>query len=125
MIRREGPGWRLVRDSSRRSFPVMIGGESWAVELSEQEWKTLIPVIDELINQHKKMENQLMAEESICLEIERLPWWGCLDGDKCSWSLQLIREGNEESLRRFEAYWPFPAAQSITCAMKEMWDLCQ
>ena len=124
MIEHEGPGWRVARDSSRSRFPVMFGGDGWALELTEEEWISLIPLIDELINQHKKLENQLMPEESICLEIERKPWWGFLEGDRNTWSLKLVFEEEETSARGFEAYWPIPAAQSITSAMRAIWDGC-
>ncbi len=124
MIEQEGPGWRLARDTSRTCFPIIIGGAGWALELTEQEWQTLIPLIRDLVSEHKKMESQLMKEESITLEIERLPWWGCLEGHRDSWSLQLIFEGDENLSRGFEAFWPDPAAKSITFAMRNMWDSC-
>ena len=125
MIQHEGPGWRLAKDSSREKFPVIIGGDGWALELTEQEWISLIALINELITQHKGLENQLMQEESISLEIERQPWWGCLDGDRDSWSLHLVFESQASSERGFEAFWPKPAAQSIAYAMRNMWDCCQ
>ena len=120
MIQHEGSGWRVARDSSRSSFPVIIGGDGWALELTEEEWISLIPLIEDLINQHKQLENQLIPEESIYLEIERKPWWACLDGDRDSWSLQLILEDSGTSNRGFEAYWPIPAAQSIASAMRSI-----
>ena len=123
MIQHEGSGGRLARDSSRAAFPVLIGGDGWAVELTEEEWVSLIPLINDLINQHEQLENQLMEEELIGLEIEKPPWWGCLEGDRNSWSLQLVREkSGNDYLRGFEAYWPTPAAQSITSAMRAMWN---
>ena len=122
MIQHEGPGWRFARDTSRSIFPVIIGGDGWVVELTEKEWISLIPLIDELINQYQQLRNQLMKEESICLEMEREIWWGCLDGDRESWTLQLILEGKGQSLRGFEAFWPIPAAQAITSAMRKVWD---
>ena len=63
MIQSEGPGWRLARDLSRKDFPVLIGGEGWAIELTEQEWTSLVPLINDLTDQHQQLENQLMAEE--------------------------------------------------------------
>ena len=39
MIQQEGPGWRLAHDLSRNGFPFLIGGEFWAVELTEMEVK--------------------------------------------------------------------------------------
>ena len=120
MIQQEGPGWRFARDSSRCHFSVMIGGEGWAFELNEKEWTTLTSLIDELVYRHKQLASQLMPEEAICLEIGRESWWVCLEGDREAWSLQLVLEGNDQYLRGFEAFWPIPAAQSITSAMKIM-----
>ena len=124
MIQNEGPGWRLARDTSRTNFTVIIGGAGWTVELTEQEWISLMPIVDGLVNQHDQLVGQLMPEESICLEMEREPWWACLEGDRESWSLQLILEGDSHHLRGFEAYWPIPAAQAIANAMRLMWDCC-
>ena len=122
MIQKEGPGWRLARDSLRHHFSVMIGGDDWAFELNEKEWVTLISIVSELIDQHQKLESQLMPEETICLEIGREAWWACLEGDCDAWSLRLVLEGNgnDQYLRGFEAFWPSPAAQSIAFEMKAM-----
>ena len=125
MIQYEGPGWRLAKDTSRDFYTVMMGGEGWAIELTYEEWTSLRSLIEDLLNQHKKLENQLMPEESICIELEKSPWWGCLDGDRNSWSLQLVFENNNSYDRGFEAYWPIPAAQSMAVAMRKMWESCQ
>ena len=125
MITKEGPGWRLAMDPSRKRFPVLIGGESWAIELTDQEWESLVPLLLDLINQHQLLENQLMPQEAITLEIEREPWWACIDGNRYSWSLKLILQGDGEHLRSAEAFWPIPAAQDIAEAMRTIWDSTQ
>ncbi len=122
MIEYEGPGWRLVRDSSRKDFPYLIGGDGWSVEISETEWKELIPLIFDLIGQHKNLQDQLMPEEKISLEIERKAYWAHLDGNKDLWSLKIIIDGKEQNNRSLEVYWPIPNAQLITSAMRTMWD---
>ena len=122
MILQEGSGWRLAVDASRKSFPVLLGGENWAIELTHHEWKALLPIIDELIGELKKLENQLMPEELICLEMEKKPWWVCLDGEWQSWNLQIVIDGDGQSIRGAEAFWPTPASQSIVCAMRTIWD---
>ncbi len=66
MIEHEGPGWRVARDSLRSRFPVIIGGEGWAIELSEEEWISLMEIIKDLTTQHKKLDNFLMPDESVC-----------------------------------------------------------
>ena len=125
MIQQEGPGWRLARDPSRGSFPVLLGAEHWAIELTEEEWVSLVVLVDDLVEQYKNQESQLMPEEALCLEIERKPWWACLDGDRNAWSLQLVLEGDGRSRRGVEAFWPIPAAEAITAAMRTIWDSYQ
>ena len=53
MIKKEGPGWRLIRDSSRDNFSTLIGGESWAIELNQYEWENLVKVVIDLSDQYK------------------------------------------------------------------------
>ncbi len=125
MFQKEGPGWRLARDPSRTSFPVLIGGDHWAVELTEAEGKFLVSLILEIVDQHQEIVDQLMVEESVSLEIERDLWWACLDGNRFEWSLQVIMQSKASPLRGFEVYWPIPAAKSITSAMRTMWDCKQ
>ena len=48
MIKKEGPGWRLIRDSSRDNFSTLIGGETWAIELNQSEWENLVKIVIEL-----------------------------------------------------------------------------
>ena len=90
MIKKEGPGWRLIRDSSRGNFSTLIGGESWAIELNQFEWKTLVKVVIDLSDQYKNIKDQLMGDEDITLELESDPWLACLNGDQNGWRLKLI-----------------------------------
>ncbi len=122
MIQKEGLGWRLAKDSSKGKFPVLIGGKNWAFELTELEWVSLVQVVNDLVAEHRKIESELMPEELISLEIERQSWWACLDGDRYSWSLKLILQGDGRSERGVEGYWPVPAAQEFVSAMRTIWD---
>jgi len=125
LIQQEGPGWRLARDPARTAFPVLIGGEGWAFELTQDEWQCLQSLVVELTDQHQQLVDQLLAEESICLEMERQPWWACLDGDRHSWSLQVILQGDGEKARGAEGCWSVPAAQAMATAMRTAWDFDQ
>ena len=125
MIEREGPGWRLAIDSTKRKFPVLLGGDNWSIELTQEEWDLLLPLIEELLGQFKALKQHLMPEELLFLELDRRPWWGCIDGDMNSWSLQLILEGDDMSVRGLEIFWPSSAALSITSAMRSAWDSSQ
>tara|TARA_Y100001968_G_C19272139_1_gene674798 strand:+ start:592 stop:969 length:378 start_codon:yes stop_codon:yes gene_type:complete len=121
----EGSGWRLVEDSSRGEFSILIGSEFCSVEITNDEWLSMVPLLFDLIDQHKEYQNQLLAEESINLEMERENWWASLDGGKDSWSLKLIFNGNRSQIRSFEMYWPIQTAQTFVLAVRKMWDSYQ
>ena len=120
MIQQEGEGWRLARDLSRGHFCVLIGGASWAVELTDMEWRSLVVLLSELQDQHQSLVSQLMAEESISIELERGVWWGCLDGDRERWSLSIVLTA--EFGRGAEGHWPNPAAAAMVASMRTMLD---
>ena len=122
MIQQEGPGWRLSRDPSRPVFSVLIGGEHWALELKEGEACELASLIADLTDQHRSICDQLMAEESITVELERGSWWVCLEGDRSRWSIRGVCSGDGVQARGLEVCWPDQAAQAIVEAMRTMWD---
>ncbi len=124
MFQEEGPGWRLARDPARNKFPVLVGGENWAIELTDEEWTSFVSVFFELIDQHTQFIDRLMPQEVITLEIERGHWWACLDGNQDSWEFQFVLQGDAISRRGVEGCWPFPAAQEMASAMRKMWDSC-
>ena len=118
LIQHEGPGWRLVRDLNRGNYSVLVGGLSWAFELTEAEWICLSDIVLELVDQHRVLVDQLMLEESIELELDRAPWWCCLDGDRASWSLSVVLSAPDA--RSVEGRWPSPAAQAMAAAMRTL-----
>ncbi|MDA9729240.1 DUF1818 family protein, partial [Prochlorococcus sp. AH-736-N17] len=65
--------------------------------------------------------NELMDEESITLELEQLPWYIQLEGNKNEWSLRFVFESQEQT-RSFEMYWPIPIAKNLFYEIKKMWE---
>ena len=122
MIQEEGTGWRLAKDLSRGEFSWLIGGDHWATELTEYEWKTLYQIVSDLLAQYKEQKKQLLNEESISIEIEREIWWCCIDGGTNHWSLKLILSGDMLKRRGLEMYWPKNVANEFVNAMRIMWD---
>ncbi len=120
----EGPGWRLARDPLRGDYPVLIAGEIWAVELTESEGFLLVEVFTDLVSQYQVQLGELMPQEAVSIEIERQSLWACLEGDRETWSLRLILQGQGPSgfSRGFEVFWPAPAAEEFVTAMRKMWD---
>ncbi len=122
MIKKEGPGWRIIRDSSRDNFSTLIGGETWAIELNNSEWKNLVKVVIDLSDQYKAVKGQLMGDEDITLELERSPWFAILKGDQYGWNLRLILSASGLLNRGVEVYWPRNVTNHVANAMRTMWD---
>ena len=122
MIKKEGPGWRIIRDSSRDNFSTLIGGENWAIELNKFEWENLVKLVIDLSDQYKSVREQLMGDEDITLELERSPWLAILKGDQNGWNLRLILSASGLLNRGAEVYWPRNVTNHVTNAMRIMWD---
>ncbi len=122
MIKKEGQGWRIIRDSSRTNFSTLIGGESWAIELNQHEWNTLVKAVNNLSDQYQDIKVQLMDDEDITLEMESNPWLAILKGDKNGWNLKLILNSSDSLIRGAEVYWPSNVTCQLANAMRTMWD---
>ena len=122
MIKKEGQGWRIIRDLSRDNFSTLIGGESWAIELNEFEWGTLVKIVIDLSDQYQDIKDQLMGDEDITLELERSPWLAILKGDQYGWSLKLILHTTGSLNRGAEIFWDKKVTEKVTYAMRTMWD---
>ena len=124
MIKKEGPGWRIIRDSSKEKFSTLIGGDSWAIELTRSEWETLVKVVIDLSDQYKNIKDQLMGDEDITLELESDPWLAILKGDQNGWKLKLILDSKDSLNRGAEIFWPRNVTFNLVNAMRTMWDSC-
>ncbi len=122
MIKQEGPGWRIIRDLSRDNFSSLIGGENWAIELTQYEWEELVRLVIDLSDQYRDVKDQLMGDEDITLELERSYWLAILKGDQYGWNLKLILNGSLSVNRGAEVFWPRNVTKQVSKAMRTMWD---
>ena len=113
--------WRLFRDFKKGKFCFLIGVDNWSVELQKNEFYSLYILLLRLNEQLLSIKNELMEEESISLEIEHLPWFIELEGNKKEWSLRFVFESQDQT-RSFEMYWPIPIAQNLFYEIKNMWE---
>ena len=95
--------------------------DNWSIELQKSEFNSLYLLMKRINEQLFAIKNQLMDEESITLELEQLPWYIELKGNKIEWSLRFIFESQDET-RSFEMYWPIPIAQNLYHEIKKMWE---
>ena len=129
----EGEGWRLVVDLSRAPFPVLVGGEHWATELTAVEALALAKGVARLVDQHHSLADQLMAEEAIDLELELLlesssdpcattagSLWLGLEGDRDQWRLSFVLTCSDLGRRSLEGAWTPVASPALAAALAAM-----
>ena len=113
--------WSISKDFKKGKFCFLIAVNNWAIELQKSEFYSLYLLLSKLNKQLFEINNQLMEEELINLEIEKLPWYIELEGKKNEWNLRLVFESQEQT-RSFEMYWPIPIAQNLFYEIKNMWE---
>ena len=113
--------WRLSRDFKKGKFCFLIGIDNWSIELQKSECESLYLLLSKINAQLLGIKNELMAEESITLVLEQLPWFIELEGKKNEWSLRFVFESQDQT-RSFEMYWPIPIAQNLFYEIKNMWE---
>ena len=113
--------WRLIRDFKKGKFCFLISVDNWSIELQKSEFYLLYLLLIKLNEQLKDINNELMEEESINLELEKIPWYIELNGKKDEWSLRFVFESQDQT-RSFEMYWHIPIAQNLSYEIKKMWE---
>jgi len=114
-------GWRLKKKKKKGKFCFLIGVDNWSIELQKSEFYSLYLLLLRINEQLLVIKDQLMDEESITLELEKLPWYIELEGKKNEWSLRFVFESQDRT-RSFEMYWPIPIAQNLFYEIKNMWE---
>ena len=115
----EEKNWSLIKDTKKGRFCFLIRVNNWAIELQKHEFELLYKLLSNLNSQFLEIKAELMDEESINLEIEQMPWYAELEGNKYEWNLRLIFESSEQT-RSFEMYWPIPIAKNLFYEIKKM-----
>ena len=113
--------WRLLKDLKKGQFCFLIGVDNWSIELQKSEFCSLYILLTRINKQLLCIKNELMDEESITLELEQLPWFIELQGNKNEWSLRFVFDSQDQT-RSFEMYWPIPIAQNLFLEIKKMWE---
>jgi len=123
---REGSGWRLVVDSDRQPFGVLVGGGdaqagAWAAELTLAEALALRRGLGTLLEQHRALIDTLMAEEAIELAMELAceggDLWLCLEGDRSRWCLRFVLTP-APGRRGVEGSWGGEASVALAAALQ-------
>lgn len=100
-ILKTGTGWRLGWDAEAPEFKGLVGGDDWAIELTEDEWHDFCRLSDQLHETLQYIAQELMDEERIACELESDLIWLEAEGFPDAYSLRLIIQTG----RRAEGYW--------------------
>ena len=113
--------WGIRKEVDRGKFCFLIIVDKWSIELQKEEFISLHKLLIKIEKELSSIKNNLLDEELINLEIEQLPWYAELDGQKNEWSLRLVFE-SQEATRSFEMYWPIPIAKKLLYEIKKVWE---
>lgn len=85
-----GAGWRLGWDDEAIEFRGLVGGEEWAIELTEAEFNDFCRLVVQLAETMSLMSQELMEEERISCEAESDLIWLEAEGFPQAYRLHLI-----------------------------------
>ncbi|NEP37889.1 MAG: DUF1818 family protein [Okeania sp. SIO2H7] len=108
-ILKSGPGWRLGWDAQAVEFKGLVGGDDWAIELTEAELDDFCRLLGQLVQNMEEMAGELMDEERIACEAESDRLWIQVEGYPESYTVQFILNKG----RRAEGKWPVEAVPGL------------
>ena len=99
---KSGEGWRLGWNPEALTYKVLVGGENWALELTEAEFNEFCRLVKQLTTTLNQIATELMEEEKITCEAESERMWIELNGFPQAYSLHFILHSG----RGAEGKWP-------------------
>lgn len=87
---KSGDGWRLGWDPSSSEFCGLVGGDHWAIELTETELNDFCRLTLQLADTMNQMSQELMDEERLCCEVETELIWLEAEGYPSAYTLHFI-----------------------------------
>lgn len=99
---KQGDGWRIGWDDAAETYKGLVGGDRWAVELTEVELGDFCRLLVQLDTTIHQLANELMSDEKISCEVESEHIWLQADGYADAYELYLMVLAG----RRAEGFWP-------------------
>lgn len=115
-IVKSGTGWRIGWNPNKAEFKGLVGGENWAIELTEAELNDFCRLLEHLADTISQMTAELMDEEKIACEVESDLIWMQVEGYPGAYSLQFILNMG----RCAEGYWPASAVPDLLQAVQRL-----
>jgi len=111
---KSGAGWRLGWDPNAVEFKGLVGGEDWAIELTEAELNDFCRLTQQLAETMRAIASELMDEEKISCEAESDLLWLEAEGYPNAYSLHLIVQTG----RSCEGHWSASTVPELLQALQ-------
>jgi hypothetical protein len=85
-----GSGWRLGWNPQATDYQGLVGGDDWAIELTEAELDDFCRLLGQLAQAMSQMADELMDEEKITCEAESDLLWMEVEGYPHAYTLRFI-----------------------------------
>jgi Domain of unknown function (DUF1818) len=113
---KSGAGWRLGWDATAQEYRGLIGGDHWAIELTDPELADFIRLTAQLSSTMSQMADELMDHEAIACEAESDLLWLEVEGYPHAYSLRFILL----SRRRSEGFWSEAVVPALLQAIQTL-----
>ncbi|MCL1468927.1 DUF1818 family protein [Argonema galeatum] len=113
-IVKSGEGWRMGWNPNAAKFKGLVGGDNWAIELTEAELNDFCRLLEQLAATMSQIASELMDEEKIACEAESDLLWLEVAGYPHAYSLHLIVNCD----RQCEGSWPADAVPGLLQAVQ-------
>jgi hypothetical protein len=111
-----GQGWRLGWKPDVAEYQGLVGGDDWAIELTEAELNDFCRLLAQLAQTMNQMASELMDQEKITCEAESDLLWMEVEGYPSAYTLRFILNAG----RRCEGGWPTPAVPGLVQAAQSL-----
>lgn len=114
---RQGHGWRVgwhPEAIGSGGYPALVGGETWALELTEAEFQAFCRLFQELTASVLAITAELMPEETIACESQNELIWMEVRGYPDRYDLSFILLTG----RRGEGQWPAEVIPALQQALQ-------
>lgn len=113
---KSGSGWRVGWNPTAESYPGLVAGASWALELTAAEFHDLGRLAEQLAAAIAEMATELMPEERITCEAESGEIWVEATGFPDQYSLRFILLTG----RGAEGEWPAAVVAEVQTALRSI-----
>ena len=113
---KSGAGWRIGWNPKAAEYKGLVGGDDWAIELTEAELNDFCRLLTQLAATMSHMVNELMDEEKIDIEAESDLIWLQVEGYPQEYNLHAIVNTG----RRCECSWPAAVVPHLVQAVQTL-----